>query len=77
MSTYKPFEEILKDIKIEKRRCPHKWNKNNNIIKCDVCSATGFYDKEKDKIFMKKNSQNNKISIINNDLFEKHFKEAI
>lgn len=72
MEGYRPFE-VLKEMKIDKRKCPHKWTKDDGKIICEVCGATGFYSKEQDKIFMKKNSANNKISIIDNALYTQFF----
>ena len=74
MSGYHPFE-VLKDLQVAKKRCPHKWGKKDGKITCEVCNVTGFYSKEKDTIFMKKNATNNTMSLIDADLFSKHFKE--
>ncbi len=70
---YYPFEK-LKNMKITKKRCKHKWIKKDGKITCEVCQATGFYSKEKNTIFMKKNATNNALSLIDIELYSKYFK---
>lgn len=74
MSGYHPFA-VLKDFSVTKTKCPHKWTKKDGKVICEVCSATGFYSKEQNKIFMKKNAHNHNISIIDIEIFNQNFKE--
>jgi len=76
MEGFKPFE-VLKNLDVKKIKCPHKWVKKDGKIVCEVCSATGFYSKEQDKIFMKKNAHNHNISIIDVEIFNKNFQEKV
>ena len=74
MSGYFPFE-VLKDLNVSKVKCPHKWTKKEGKYVCEICTATGFYSKEKDKVFMKKNAANFKASVIDSETFNENFKE--
>lgn len=55
--TYKPFE-VLKANLPQFKKCNHEWKKVEHGYVCLLCEATGFMDKEKNKIFMKKNKSN-------------------